>query len=202
MNNLCLVQFARFLLIVFCFISFYFIIKQTIFIWYPLIIVVSLTLVCYPISRFLAKKLHLPHLIASIVTVCLIFSALIIIVFWITLEFFKSMVHFINLFSHHFEHLLLTMKNFFENNIWHTYKNYLTTNQQQLIEQQLQQMVGQLRELSISLLQNIAFKMMKLLVVFQYSIMILLFFFYYFIFFTIIFLTLLSVFNLYITQTT
>lgn len=175
MNNLCFGQFARFLLVIFSFVVIYFFIKQTIIIWYPLIIVVCLTLLCYPITNFLVLKLRLPHLIASITTVCLIFSMLMIIVFWITLEFFKSVTYFINLFSRHFEHLLLTLENFFENNIWQMYKSYLTENQQQLIEQQLHQMVGQLSELSLSLLQNIAFKMMKLLGVFPYSIMILLF---------------------------
>lgn len=168
-------RFFRFLIVIVSFLGGYFIIKETIFIWYPLIIVVLLTMFCHPIATYLTKKFRLPHLLATILTVCFIFMSLVTIFFRISVEFFKGLTYFINLFSYHFDQLLLTMKNFFTNNLTHIYRSFLTVKQQQLIEEQLEQIFGQLSGMSISLLQNIMLKIIRLLGLFPYSFMILLF---------------------------
>lgn len=175
MDKLCLMQISRCLFIILLLIGGYIIIKQTIFYWYPLIIVYCLTTLCYPMVKFLMRRFLLPRLFASIVTVSFIFILLLLLIYWLTFEFFKSMSHLIPLVSQHFENLLLTVKSLFEHHVWQMYKSYLTIKQQQMIEEQFQQMIGQLGNMSVSVLQNIVFKMMKLLSVFPYSLMILLF---------------------------
>lgn len=175
MEKLCFVQIGRGLFIVFLIAGGYMFIKETIIYWYPLLIAGGLTLLCHPIAHFLVEKLMLKRILASIIVVSFIFMVLLTLIYWLTFELVKSMTQLIPLISEHFEKLLLTAKSFYEQHFWHLYKNYLTSNQQEMIEQQLQQMIGQLGNISVDFFQNILFKMMKLLSIFPYSLMILLF---------------------------
>lgn len=168
-------RLIRCLIVIGCLLSMYYIIKHTIVLWYPLLIVVCLTLICHPIASYLTRKLHLPRLLAVILTVTVMFIVLITFISRLLFELFKSMTQIIERFPQYFEQVFIIFERFFKENVLQMYKNDLSLHQQQLIEQQFQQMLTKLNEFSLEILQNTVMKMIHLLAVFPYSFMILLF---------------------------
>jgi len=168
-------QFVRFLIVIGSLFSIYYIIKHTIILWYPLLIVVCLAFICHPIASYLTRKLHLPRLLAVILTVNVIFILLITFISRLLFELFTSMTQMIDRFPQYLEKVLKTFEHFFKENILQMYKNDLSLNQKQLIEQQFQQMLTTLNEFSLEILQNTVMKMIHILAIFPYSFMILLF---------------------------